>query len=200
MDSRLRRGVLQAIFCFALLVMVYPARAQEQEVQREAQEKALLDRVGRWKVINTAIFAVLLGWYIAKKAPQFFQARSSDIQRAIQEATGLKLEADYRHSEIDRRLANLAEEVKKIRAQAEAEMEREHARLRNETEVEIERIRHNAVNEVEALRKEAAERLKLHAAQLAFEEAERRLNQRFARGEPSSVIDDFIRLVERSKN
>src|SRR5579884_430265 len=102
MYHRMRKAVLQAILCAGLLVIVCPVHAQEQESQREAQEKALLDRVGRWKVINTAIFAVLLGWYIAKKAPRFFQARSSDIQRAIQEATGLKLEADYRHSEIDR--------------------------------------------------------------------------------------------------
>ena len=31
-------------------------------------------------------------------------------------------------------------------------------------------------------------------------EAERRLRERFAQGEPASLIDDFIRLVERGKN
>ncbi|HLH04504.1 MAG TPA: hypothetical protein VKX25_17190 [Bryobacteraceae bacterium] len=196
----MRRVLLSLVFCAGLLAVV-PGHVQaQQESQAEAQETALLDRVGRWKIINTAIFAVLLGWFIAKKAPGFFQARSSDIQRAIQEATGLKLEADYRHSEIDRRMANLAGEVKKIRDEANAEMEREHGRMRHETETEIERIRHNALNEIEALRKEAADRVQLHTAQLALEQAERQLRERFARGEQAGLIDDFVRLVERSNN
>ena len=195
--GRARSLLLGSALCAGLLWIPMHAHAQESEA---AHETAPADHAGRWKVINSAIFAVLLGWYIARKAPGFFQARSSDIQRAIQEATGLKLEADYRYSEIDRKMANLAGEVKKIRDQARAEMEREQGRIRHETEVEIERIRHNALNEEEALRQEAADRLQVRTARLALEEAERRLRARFAQGDSSGVVDDFIRLVERSKN
>jgi F-type H+-transporting ATPase subunit b len=193
-----RRFALRLALCAGLLFVALPAHSQQN--QQEAQETAELDRLGPWKLINTALFAALLGWFIAKKAPAFFQARSADIQKAIQDATGLKLEADYRYSEADRKMANLAAEVQKIRDQGRAEMEREHARIQRETQTEIERIRHNADNEVEALRKEAAQRVEYHTAQRAIERAERRLSDRFAQGEPSGLIDDFIRLVERGKN
>jgi F-type H+-transporting ATPase subunit b len=193
------RGLLLAgAMCAGLLLAAQPAHSQES--QAEAQERALLDRVGRWKIINTAIFVALLGWYLTKKGPAFFQTRSADIQKTIQEATGLKLEADYRYSEIDRKMANLAGEVKKIREQAEAEMEREHGRMKHETELEISRIRHNAVNEIEALRQEAANHVQYHTAQLALEQAERQLQDRLSRGEAGELTDDFIRLVERGNN
>jgi F0F1-type ATP synthase membrane subunit b/b' len=195
-SKQVRQALLQVTLCVGLAIVALPAHAQESQ----AQETALLDRVGRWKVLNTAIFVVLLGWFVTKKAPTFFQARSSDIQKAIQEATGLKLEADYRHSEIDRKMANLAGEVQKIREQGEVEMQREHGRIQQDTQTEIERIRHNAANEIEALRQEAADRVQLHTAQLALGQAERSLEERFAHGEPIGSIEDFVRLVQRSNN
>jgi F-type H+-transporting ATPase subunit b len=174
--------------------------AQESQSQQKAEETAALDRVGKWKIINTAIFVAGMGWLIAKYAPSFFNARSSDIQKAIQDATGLKIQADFRYSEIDKKMANLAGEIAKIRAQADVEMEREHSRIQHQTELEVERIHQSAPNEIEALRQEAANNLQLQTARVALEMAERRLQQRFAQGEPGNPVDDFIRLIERGKN
>jgi F-type H+-transporting ATPase subunit b len=139
-------------------------------------------------------------WFLAKYAPRFFNARSADIQKAIKDATGLKIEADFRYSEIDRKMATLSDEVLRLRAQGDVEMQREHGRILQQTEQEIQRIRQNAANEIEALRQEAADQVQLHTAQIALGLAEKRLQDRFAQGEPSSLMDDFIRLVERGKN
>jgi F-type H+-transporting ATPase subunit b len=190
--SRLRL-VLRALLFAALCGM--PLLAQEGQAQEAGGEN-----LGIWKLINTAIFAVLLGWFLAKYAPRFFNARSADIQKAIKDATGLKIEADFRYSEIDKKMATLAEEVKRIREQSTVEMTREHERIRRQTEAEIDRIRQNAANEIEALRQEAANRVQLHTAQSALALAEKRLQDRFAQGEPGDLIDNFIRLVERGKN
>jgi F-type H+-transporting ATPase subunit b len=176
------------------------AFAQESQSQQQADETAALDRVGKWKIINTALFVAGMWWLIAKYAPSFFNARSSDIQKAIQDATGLKIQADFRYSEIDKKMANLAGEIAKIRAQADVEMEREHSRIQHHTELEVERIHQSAPNEIEALRQEAANNLQLQTAQTALAMAEQRLQQRFAQGEPGNPVDDFIRLIERGKN
>src|SRR5690349_12399682 len=61
----MRRFLIQGALCAGLLFVATPLHSQETKA--EEQEKALLDRVGRWKIINTAIFIALLGWYIAKK-------------------------------------------------------------------------------------------------------------------------------------
>ncbi len=193
-----RRGLANFALYAGLFLFAANAHAIAQESQ--AQETAELDRVGPWKLINTGIFVALLAWFLAKKGPQFFNARSADIQKAIKDATGLKIEADFRYSDIDKKMASLGAEVKKIREQARLEMEREHNRIRQQTGVELERIHRNAASEIEALRQEASDRVQLHTAQLALGLAERRLQDRFSRGEPNKFVDDFIRLVDRGKN
>jgi F-type H+-transporting ATPase subunit b len=196
-----RQILRSVIFCVVYgVLLILPAMHASAQEEMSPQEKALLDRVGRWKIINFSIFAVLLGWTLVKYSPRFFQARSADIRKAIEDATGLKLEADYRYSEIDRKMATLAEEVKKMRAQAAIELEREHRRVRRETAQEIEHINRQINNEIDALRKEATERVRHHAAQLAVELAQRRLQDRFAPGEPDYLLQDFVHLVEQGKN
>jgi F0F1-type ATP synthase membrane subunit b/b' len=164
------------------------------------QETAAMDAVTRWKLANTLIFAIGLGYLIAKYAPAFFNARSSEIQKAIHDATGLKIEAEFRSSEIDRKMAGLAEEVKKLRQQYAGEMEREHERFRHETDAELERIRDNVAAESEALRLEGVRRVRQHTAQLALELAERRLQDRAALEPQDNLVQDFVHLVERGRN
>jgi len=169
-------------------------------LQETPQETVILDAVTRWKLINFALFLIGLGYLIAKFAPRFFNARSADIQKTIQDATGLRIEAEFRHSEIDRKMATLPDEIKRLREQAAADMERAHQRLRHETELEIAHMRRNTEAEIEALREEGARNLRRHTAQLALAAAERRLRDRFETQDSSPFIDDFIRLVERGHN
>jgi len=195
----LARGVaLRLSICAALVLFVGGLHAVAQESQHNQEEDA--NSNGKWKLINTALFAALLAWFLAKNGPRFFNARSADIQKTIQDAMGLKIEADFRYSEIDRKMATLADEVARIREQGRIEMDREHERLRRQTEQEIARIRQNGSNEIDALRLEAAQRVQLHTAELALGLAERRLQDRFARGEQDGLVDDLVRLIERGKN
>ncbi len=186
---------------FASIGVILLSAALGQAAQETpAQETAVLDAITKWKVVNTAIFAILVAWFLWKFAPRFFNARSADIQKAIKDATGLKLEADYRYSEVDRKLATLGEEVQRMREQARVEWEREHVRLRQEADADIGHIRNNVAAEIEAFRLEGAQKLRQHTARLALELAERRLRNRFAEGEPENLLQNFIHLVERGKN
>jgi F-type H+-transporting ATPase subunit b len=154
----------------------------------------------KWHLINTAIFAIGLGWAIWKMAPAFFNARSADIQRAIKEATGLKMQADLRYSEIDRKMATLPEEVKRMREQSALEMDREHRRRQEETAREIKRIQDASAAEVEALRQEAIQTARERTARSALQLAEERLAARVSGASNDELLRDFIHLVERGKN
>jgi F-type H+-transporting ATPase subunit b len=153
-----------------------------------------------WTLINFAIFAVLLGWALVKLGPGFFNARSADIQKAIKDATGLKIEADFRYSEIDKRMANLPAEVEKLKAEARSNMQRVHERLLEETREEEARIRRSTAGEIEALRDEGMQQVRLTAAQRAFGLAEKRLVERVATSDSEDMLHDFAHLVERGKN
>jgi F-type H+-transporting ATPase subunit b len=181
----------------ALVLLLFAAPRAFALLQETPQETVILDEVTRWKIINFALFLIGLGYLIWKFAPGFFNARSLAIQKAIQDATGLRIEAEFRYSEIDRKMATLADEIKRMREQAAAEMERAHQRFRHETDLEIAHIRHNTEAEIEALRSEGAAQVRRHTAQLALTAAERRLRDRFASQDAGFFVDDFIRLVER---
>jgi F-type H+-transporting ATPase subunit b len=182
-----------------LLVCAFLAVSQAF-AQETPQETVILDAVTRWKIINFALFLIGLGYLLWKYAPRFFNARSAEIQKSIQDATGLRMQAELRYSEIDRKMATLAEEIKKMREQQAVEVQRARERVLHETQLEISHIQSNVQNEIEALRHEAANRVRRHTAQLALVSAEQRLRERFAQEDPRPLIDDFIRLVERGKN
>ena len=168
-----------------------------------AQEPARPEPTGRnfiWEIANFAIFAGGIGYLLVKFGPAFFNARSADIQQAIQEATGLKLNADLRYSEIDRKMANLAGEVGKLRAEAQQEMEREHQRMMAQTKEEIAYIQRSTGAEIDALRAEGADKLRAHATHEALARAEAHLRERFAKSDQHDQLDEFINLVERGKN
>lgn len=188
------RRLLTSILWGALLC---GAAVSLQAQEPSPQEVKAMDAVTKWKVINTAIFVVLLGWGIAKTAPRFFNTRSADIQKAIRDATGLKMDAELRYSEVDRRMATLPEELKRLRAEAAVEMEREHARLRQETAEERERLTRNVAAEIDAFRAEGAHRVREHTVQAALALAERKL-QEGAGTADDSFFQEFLHLVERS--
>lgn len=196
MRHRLR--VLIFLLFAGLYLSVGASRIFAQETQQ--QETAALDSVTKWKILNTAIFIVGMGILIAKYGPAFFNARSADIQKAIKDATGLKIQADFRHSEIDRKMATLAEQVKRMRDEASAAMDRDHEKFRRETEAEVEHIHGNVAAEIDALTKEGARHIRRHTARAALQLAERKLSDRLAGGEPENLIQDFVHLIERGNN
>jgi F0F1-type ATP synthase membrane subunit b/b' len=153
------------------------------------------DTLGPLKVTNTVIFAVIIGYYIYKKAPAFFNARSADIQKAIRDATGLKMEADLRYSEIDRRMATLSDEVKRLRDEAAAEMEREYRRRQQEMQEDIRRIQLNADAQIGAFRHAGMRSLKDYAADAAIDRAARRITEATPQQAAESYVQEFTTLV-----
>jgi F-type H+-transporting ATPase subunit b len=185
---------LCALFSLATGVTAF---AQERSQQPSASEQ---DSSAPWKVTNFLIFALGLGWFIAKKGPRFFAARSADIQKAIKDATGLKMNADLRYSEIDRKMASLAETVKQLRDQGSIEMEQVHQQILRQTEQQIQHIRENAVIEIEILYAEGPRRVNHYMAGLTLSLAEQRLRKQLSETEPDNLFHDFVNLVERGKN
>lgn len=206
----MRRSILRSLLCGAFLLTLTMAFAPAQRVNAQtAEEKSAASQESggeqedadfKWHLINTGIFALGLGWAIWKFAPGFFNARSADIQKAIQEATGLKLQADLRYSEIDRKMALLPEEVNKLKEEARIAMDREYTRRKEDTARDLRHIQDTSAAEIEAIRLESIRQLRQRTAQLALQRAERRLAERSPDSSNDELMQDFLHLVERGKN
>lgn len=190
----MRRFVLSLAFGCALLLFGNVSSANAQS----SQEYSAIDRLTPLRWANWLIFAAGLGYLIYRYGPPFFNARSADIQKAIQEATGLKLQGDFRRSEADKKMATLPAEIEKVRRQNEESLAREHERVLRETEAEIQHIHANIAAEISALRLEGAQRLRRHTAESAIALAERRLRDRLV-SEPDNFVPDFLQAVERDR-
>ena len=76
-----------------------------------------------WKWANFLVLAGLLAWVILKNAGPFFEARTRQIRKDMIESEQIKADAEARAAEVDRRLANLANEIGTLRADAQRQSE-----------------------------------------------------------------------------
>jgi F-type H+-transporting ATPase subunit b len=192
-----KRRALQLLLCAGLFaVCLTPAYGQENSSQRQEEPENTL---GPWRIANTLLFAAVLGYFLYRSAPKFFNARTADIQKAIKDATGLKIEADFRYSEVDRKIATLGEEIKRLREESAQELEREHQRMQRETEGEAARLRQNLANEIEAFQKQGVRQIRQATTQAAVARAEQRLRERLGNAEPDQLVQDFVQVVEKGR-
>lgn len=192
------------IFAALVLCCAFTPHMQAQSTSGQHQSASNQDAAEEqgefsWHLINSAIFAAVLGYAIWKFAPAFFNARSEDIGKAIRDATGLKLQADFRHSEIDRKMATLPDEIRRMREVSDRAMQQEHQRRRDETARELQHIQDSLKAEISAAEEDAARQIRRRTAALALESAEHRLRVRGPSGTGRDVVGDFIRLVERGQ-
>jgi F-type H+-transporting ATPase subunit b len=188
-------------------VLAYSQETPAAEPKTESPEKVAEDSsetgIGHdllFKWINFGIFAAGLGFVIVKKGPAFFNARTADIQKAIKDATGLKLEADFRSSDIDRKMATLGAEVQKLREESKREMELEHQRILQETQASLLRQQQHLALELASLQQNARTELRRHTSELAVSMAASRLRDQLTNDDHARLIGFFADAVEQGKN
>jgi F0F1-type ATP synthase membrane subunit b/b' len=200
--SRRTPGVLLGLALFAIVLMPPAAFSHDETPEKEAEDSSTTgigqDLIFKW--INFGIFAGGLGYFIVKKGPAFFNARTADIQKAIKDATGLKLEADFRSSEIDRKMATLGAEVQKLREESKVEMGREHRRIQDETELGVQRLQQHLTLELASLQQNGRTELRRHTSELAVSMAASKLRDQLRLDDHSRLIGLFADAVAQGKN
>lgn len=150
-----------------------------------------------WKWIDFALLAGAIGYWAYRKGPAFFNARTEEIQRAIKDATGLKLDAEYRSSEVDRKMATLAVEIQRLREAAKTEMQKESKRIDEETRLALERIHDHTAREIDSLRRQAQLTLRQHAVQLAVDLAAAHLRDNVNDADRDRLVRSFANALPR---
>ena len=188
----MKRLLLIPVFAIATLVAQEPAEHKAGETAEKSGEVSPI-----WKWANFAILAVGLGYLMAKNLPGLFSARTKEIQSGISEAQQMKQDAEKRSAEMDARLNSLGADIEKFRTQSAAEMQQEGDRISRETAAQVKKIEQQAAVEIESVGKTARRQLKEYAAELALGLAEERLRSRIDGAAESTLVDDFMRDLER---
>ena len=128
-----------------------------------------------FQLFNLIVLAGLVGWFLAKIVPKTFRNRSTLIQKQLVDARSATEEASARLTGVEGRLGKLDEQIAAMRAQFERDSVAEEQRIRAAGEVEKAKILAAAEAEIGASTAQAQRQLQQYAAELAIEQAARKL-------------------------
>ena len=126
-------------------------------------------------VLNFVVLVVLVGWFLLKTLPKAFRNRNTAIQKHLVEARTATEEANVRLTSVEARLSKLDEQIAALRTQSEKDAANDEQRIKASVEEEKQRILAAAEQEIAAASSNAQRQLQQYAANLAIEQAARKL-------------------------
>jgi len=128
-----------------------------------------------FEVLNFAVLALAIGFFLVKALPKTFRARTSSIQKELVDARTATEEASARLNSVEERLSKLDGQIAEMKAQAEKDAVAEEQRMRAAVADEKVRILAAADQEIASASLMAQRTLQKYAAELAIEQAAKKL-------------------------
>ena len=128
-----------------------------------------------FEVLNFAVLAILVVWFLAKALPKAFRERTSAIQKHLVDARVATEQASARMSGIEERLSHIDTQISGLRAQSEKDSAADEIRIKAQVEEEKTKILASADQEIAAATLHAQRQLQQYAAELAIEQAAKKL-------------------------
>jgi F-type H+-transporting ATPase subunit b len=165
-----------------------PAKNQQVEDENEAYRhsatvRALGAKLGMnaeqaataFTVANFIVLAILVGWFLLKTLPKTFRDRNTKIQKHLVDARTATEEASARLNSVESRLSKLDEQIAAMRAQSDKDSALDEQRIKASVEDDKQKILTAAEQEITAATVHARRQLQQYAAELAIEQAARKL-------------------------
>jgi F-type H+-transporting ATPase subunit b len=153
-----------------------------------------------WKLANMIAFIAFLGWLIGGPVKRALATRQEQIQNEAEEARQRRAKADQMAADIQARLSQLEDEVRKIRERAKVEGERQKQELIAAAEAEAQKILQSARGEVDNRIKHARHELTEYAGQLASERAEQILREKTTDTDRKKLFHESLSQVEKAQS
>ncbi len=171
-----------------LLVLSLPLAAGAASTE-EGHGSAFLDFLG--KAANFLLLFGALAFFLAKPARAFLREIILSIEKTIIETERARKSAEESLEAAKKRLAELGDEIERIKKGGEAAGQAEKNRILTQARQEAERIRSFAGQEITRHSQLARRRLRKHAAELAVSLARSRIEK--------GMTDELhFRLIEKS--
>jgi F-type H+-transporting ATPase subunit b len=146
-------------------------------VQWTARHMHVSTDVAAWifEGFNSGVIVLAIVFLLWKALPKLFRSRSEKLQKSLEEARRATDQANQLMAEVEARLARLDGEVEAMRATMERDSADEEKRILAAMEAEKQRIIASAEQEIAAVQAGAQRDLKKFAADLAIDNAMRRI-------------------------
>lgn len=186
MRSAARAYALGLLLLTALPVTAFAAQQHEDEAAPHEQTWL---QTGA-KVVNFAILAGALAYFLRAPIAAYLASRGTQIRQDLVTASEMRAAANAQLAEIERKLQSLPGELEALRRQGAIDVAAEKQRIAEAAAAERERLIDQTRREIDTRLRVARRELTEHAAQLAIGVAEERIKR-------SITPDDQLRLLDR---
>ncbi len=163
------------------------ANASEKDENEAYKHSAMVQKMGGmlgmstdtaatvFEIGNFAVLALGIGFVLVKTLPKTFRDRTSAIQKDLVDARTATEQASLRLNSVEERLSKLDGQIAEMKAQAEKDAVVDEARIKASVEDEKKKILAAAEQEIAAASMHAQRQLQQYAAELAIEQAAKKL-------------------------
>jgi len=173
-------------------ILLFPQIAYAAGTGGEAGHASATISDWLFRIINFAVLAGVLGYFLSKFLKDTLVKRKIEVERLLKEAEETKVAAKKRLAEIEERVHKKENEVRTILDDTLIRGEREKAILIEEGNKVRERLESHAKARIEQELKKAKERLHIEAVNLAIELAEKKIKKDFGTKKQDSLIEEYI--------
>lgn len=172
----------------------HDAAAAEHGSEEAAHDESIWPQVG--KIVN---FLVLLGtivYFGRKPIADYLASRGAQVRSELVEAEKMKTTAAAQIAEMDAKLAALPGELAALKARGDAEIAAEQQRLRAVADAERQRLLDQTTRDIDQKLRMARRELVEHAAALAVQTAEHKINAQITDADRSRLVDRYLAEVK----
>jgi F-type H+-transporting ATPase subunit b len=164
-----------------------PVRKQDPEEINQFRHAPIVQAMARalgidtetaariFEIINSGVLLFTILFFLIKIVPKAIRSRSANIQKKLDEARLETKTANERLGQVEAKLAKIGDDIEAIRQQTERDMVQDEKRIKQALEDERHRIVQSAEREIESAGDAAKRELKRFAAELAVDNAARRI-------------------------
>jgi F-type H+-transporting ATPase subunit b len=149
-----------------------------------------------WRVGNFVILAGGLWYLLRKPAANYLEARADQIKSGLTNAAAMKAEASAQIQGIEARMKALPAEVERLKARGADEIAGEQVRIREAAELERKRLMEQARRDIDLQLQAARRNLTKHAAALAVDLAEKRIEREIPPADQQRLVDKYVARME----
>ena len=148
------------------------------------------------KLVNFAILAGALVYFLKTPVGTYLRTRSETVRRELVQAATLRSEAERQLSDVRSQLAALPAELENLRRHGQEELVNERARMKEATEKAREHLLERTRRDIDFQFRQARRKLVQHTADTAMALARRRVRQAITPEDQARLIDKYAAEVQ----
>ena len=148
-------------------------------------------------VVDFVAYLALMGFLFKKPARQFLEDRHAKAKAEMEEATGIKAEAEERVQRYEDLLANLDSEIVTLRDDFKSDGERESQRIDEAASAAADKLRHEGARVLSRQQAQGVDDLQQDLASKALTRAEAIVAERLDDKTQQALIRSFIDDLEQ---